>query len=298
MLTALVHSSDPTEDFDGTCFSHYQYRKERSSREEAETKGFCYGGIAGRGEGAQEGCSSCVSSLSSRFRSFADVLFSVAPWASAADVEAHYSRLHKLKADLICELIGVRPAVPFVFVNSLKFLSLTQVAIMRSEFAEAERHLAELIAHTRNQNLFNLYSARITLLHAHLAHGLNQTERALRCYEVAAYLSRQRTGEDVQCEGGDYDGVEDAYLHTAARAGEIWLRIGLLRREVLDLDPDEVDEDEVKTREEALGRVGGAVVRDCEGLGSTLSSVACILRACLTTEFLQAKFVSSFLQIL
>ena len=38
--------------------------------------------------------------------------FIVAPWASAADVEAHYSRLNKLKADLICELVGV--SAPFI----------------------------------------------------------------------------------------------------------------------------------------------------------------------------------------
>ena len=33
------------------------------------------------------------------------------PWASARDVEAHYVRLNKMKADLICELVGVRPSL-------------------------------------------------------------------------------------------------------------------------------------------------------------------------------------------
>ncbi|RXW13250.1 hypothetical protein EST38_g12605 [Candolleomyces aberdarensis] len=186
------------------------------------------------------------------------------PWASAADVEAHYSRLNKLKADLICELVGV--------------------AVMRSEFVEAERHLAEVISHTRNEGLWAQYSARITLLHAQLAHGLNQTDRALQCYQVAAYLSRKREHVD-----NDDDGMEDPWINAASRAGEVWLWIGMFRREMASYPPESINEEYVKEQEELLRKHAEEVVRTCEGLGSTLMSVACVLRAALTNEFLKAK---------
>ncbi|KAJ3523314.1 hypothetical protein NMY22_g11498 [Coprinellus aureogranulatus] len=209
---------------------------------------------------------------------------SLAPWASANDVEAHFSRLHKLKADLICELVGV--------------------AVMRSEFVEAERHLAELIAHSRNEGLFNQYAARITLLHAQLAHALGQTDRAVQCYQIAAHLSRPRTREGdsstkMEVDGEDEatgrmgdehaEGVEDPWIYASARAGELWVRIGHLRREVANQPPEDVDHEVVKALEEELRKDAKVVVGMCEGMGSTLGSVASVIKACMAEEFLEAK---------
>lgn len=179
---------------------------------------------------------------------------------------------------------------------------------MRSEFVEAERHLAELIAHTRNEGLFNQYAARITLLHAQLAHGLGQIERALQCYQVAAHLSRSgdRAGSSdsdsihmdekpQQAGDEDADGVDDPWIHAAARAGELWVRIGHLRRELATRPPEDVDHEAVKFHEDELRKDAAEVLVMCEGLGSTLSSVACVVKACLAEEFLEAKYVMEYI---
>ncbi|TEB28133.1 hypothetical protein FA13DRAFT_1690790 [Coprinellus micaceus] len=200
---------------------------------------------------------------------------SLAPWASAADVEAHYGRLNKMKADLICELVGV--------------------SIARSDLPSASSHLSQLTAHTRSSGLFNAYAARLALLHAQMAHAQGKGERAVRCYRVAGWLSR--AGPRRPCgrhdEDLDAEGVEDPWIHAAARAGELWVRIGHLRKQVATLLPEEIDHEVVKAVEEGLredaeeGEEG--VVKTCEGLGCTLNAVACVVKACLADEFLEAK---------
>jgi hypothetical protein len=87
----------------------------------------------------------------------------------------------------------------------------------------------------------------------------------------------------------DKDGMEDSWINTAARAGEVWLRIGMFRREMASYPPESIDEEYVEDQEEDLRRHAEEVVKTCEGLGSTLVSVACVLRAALTNEFLKAK---------
>ncbi|KIM38243.1 hypothetical protein M413DRAFT_447988 [Hebeloma cylindrosporum] len=182
--------------------------------------------------------------------------FQLPLWASVADVRALQDRMHKMKADLMCELIGV--------------------AISRSEFDDAEQQLAQLIAHTRTHGLFSIYSARITLHHAHLSHALTRTDRALKCYQVAAYLSRRRTRDEE-----NDDGCEDRWVNVSARAGELWLRVGLAN--------ELADEDAREREMEVLRRGGMEVVNECEGLGGTLQAVGAVLGACLSTEFLVAK---------
>ncbi|KAF6749290.1 hypothetical protein DFP72DRAFT_819114 [Ephemerocybe angulata] len=197
-------------------------------------------------------------------------------YASPLQVQAHFARLNALKADLIAELASV--------------------SIMRSEFGEAERHLAELIAHTRNSGTFNYFAARVTLLHAQLAHAIGDWQRAMNCYTVAAWLSRPND-ERVKGEEEEDDGVEDAFLHAAARAGQVWLKLGLLRRDTFSqlqeglLSEDELGarEEELKVREKEMKREGAEVVRMCEGMGSTLGAVASVLRSCLAEEFSVAK---------
>jgi hypothetical protein len=143
------------------------------------------------------------------------------------------------------------------------------------------QQLAQLIAHTRTHGLFSIYSARITLHQAHLSHALTRTERALKCYQVAAYLSRRRTLKDQDQENDD--GCEDRWVNVSARAGELWLRVGLA---------NELADESARDREmEALRKGGMEVVNECEGLGGTLQAVGAVLGACLSKEFLVAKYV-------
>ncbi|KAH6911011.1 hypothetical protein BKA70DRAFT_1099641 [Coprinopsis sp. MPI-PUGE-AT-0042] len=175
-------------------------------------------------------------------------------WASERDVVEHRLRLQKLKADMMCEIIGV--------------------CIMRSEFGEAETTMAELIAHTRNHRLFNFYCGRITLLQAQLSHALGYPERAVQCYRVAALLSRKRE--------------EDGWIHAAACAGELWVRIGLIRA---CTPSDERQLEEQQWHIEELKRTSEDVIRACESVGGTLGAIATVLKACLANEYLKAKIL-------
>ncbi|KAF5312032.1 hypothetical protein D9619_002393 [Psilocybe cf. subviscida] len=210
---------------------------------------------------------------------------SVPMWASIGDVHAFRERMNKIRADMICELVGV--------------------SIQRSEFDEAEHHISQLISHTRTHGLFATYSARLTLHQAHLAHALGRSERASRCYRVAAWLSRPRTtgessssspskkasrthmhqeetGEDEDKDGAEEDdGQEDYWLNVSARAGDLWLRVGLAG---LISDQDGWDRAMKPLREE-----GKAILQECEGLGGTLQAVGAVLGACLGEECLDVK---------
>ncbi|KAF5352678.1 hypothetical protein D9756_006286 [Leucocoprinus leucothites] len=223
------------------------------------------------------------------------------PWASIADVRNTDLRLKRLRADMMCELIGA--------------------SIMRSEFDEAIRTINETISYTRAQGIFSSYVARLTLHEAQLAHALNKPSRALQCYQIAAWLSRKRdhhrhssstytrssstnntptksnpkfkstTLSDVDNavnsnEENDTDGEEDFWLNTAARAGELWLRIGLLRQ----MSPKEIPEEEREKELNVLRKIAGSVTKDCRGLGGTLEAIAEVLDSCLTKEFVKAKY--------
>ena len=128
---------------------------------------------------------------------------------------------------------------------------------MRSEFDEAEKHLAQLIAHTRTYRIFPYFSARITLHHAHLAHALGQTTRALQCYDVAAKLS-----------------APNSFVNTSARAGRILLKVGM------DTWDEEIEKTEMQY-----------VVNACKGLGGTLEAVGHVVEACLSAEIMKSKYV-------
>ena len=172
---------------------------------------------------------------------------------------------------------------------------------MRSEFDAAEevrnlnsnsrsrtdalivpQNLNTLIAHVRTYDIFSLFSARIALHHAHLAHALARPARALRCYRSAAHHS----------EAG-------SFAHVAARAGEIALRVGVQRRRVAMGDkwreglsvadddwPDDLDDDD-----EELEAQGSEVIKTCRGMGGTLEAIGQVLEACFTPEILKSKYV-------
>ncbi|KAF8956437.1 hypothetical protein BDZ97DRAFT_1907180 [Flammula alnicola] len=140
-------------------------------------------------------------------------------WASTVDVKGFYDRMHKLKADMICELVG---------------------------------HLAQLVAHTHTRPLVHL--------------------QALKCYQVAALLSRRRTTKK-ESESDEQDSCENQWFNVSAPAEEVWLRVGLAS----------------EFRDELLRKTGAEVIKECEGLGGTLQALGAVLAACLSKEFLVAK---------
>ncbi|KAF8912002.1 hypothetical protein CPB84DRAFT_1812174 [Gymnopilus junonius] len=180
-------------------------------------------------------------------------------WSSTNDTKGHCKKFLQMKADMMCEVIGV--------------------CILRSEFDDADLKLSQLIADARTSGLFSLYSARITLHKAHLAHCLGQTDRALKCYQVAAYLSRRRSSAKVVDIDGE--GCEDPWVNASARAGELWLKIGLAG--------ELVDVNEREREMEILRKNGSEVIKTCAGLGGTLQAVGEVLAACLAKEFLVTK---------
>ncbi len=146
------------------------------------------------------------------------------------------------------------------------------------------QNLDVLIAHTRTYDIFPLFSARIALHHAHLAHALARPARALRCYRAAAHHS----------EPG-------SFVNVAARAGEIALCVGVRRRKAtmgeawrqgLSLtDDDWTEDDEAEDLEER----GAEVIELCHGMGGTLEAIGQVLEACFTPEILKAKYVRALL---
>ncbi|KAJ7618530.1 hypothetical protein FB45DRAFT_931858 [Roridomyces roridus] len=182
-------------------------------------------------------------------------------WASAGEVRAVELQMAKIKADMMCELAGV--------------------CIMRSEFADAEQKLNEVIAHARTHGLFaGALAHRITLLHAHLAHALGRTTRAYTCYRVAVQLAEE---------------VGDVAGSASARAGEVALLVGLRSRARLracgrELIPlAEEDEDLANIGQAELGRLGQEAAAACGVLGGGMRAVGEVLQGVLTTEILTAK---------
>ena len=64
---------------------------------------------------------------------------------------------------------------------------------MRNEFDEAKAALNELIAHTRNFDLFDPCTARIALHYGHLAHALGDFVRAAQCYAIVVQMAAEGT---------------------------------------------------------------------------------------------------------
>ena len=149
------------------------------------------------------------------------------------------------------------------------------------------QNLDALIAHTRTYDIFPLFSARIALHHAHLAHALARPARALRCYHAAAQHSDP-----------------GSFVNLAARAGEAALCVGVHRRRTAMGDgwrqglsatddgwPDGYDNWELV---EARGK---EVLKACRGMGGALEAIAQVLEACFTPEILKSKYVEVSLSV-
>ncbi|KAG6875937.1 hypothetical protein C0993_006661 [Termitomyces sp. T159_Od127] len=165
-------------------------------------------------------------------------------------------RLARIKADLMCELVAI--------------------STMRSDFPLSQSTLDNLISHLLTYALFDMYAGRVTLLHAQLAHARGDRERARKCYGVAMSLAGQGKG-----------GKMDEWVGCAARAGEVWIRIGEFRRLG---GGDDRAEDRIGRKEmDELRREGEKIAKECEGHGAALHAVGELLRACLAEEILKGK---------
>ncbi|KAG2110691.1 hypothetical protein DEU56DRAFT_896675 [Suillus clintonianus] len=171
-------------------------------------------------------------------------------WASLADRDEIIQRTVRLTADILCELVAI--------------------SIQRSEFDAAETHLNALLSLTHAHDLFNSYSARITLHAAHLAHALGDTERAGVCYRVAKSVD-------------DETNAGTGYVGAAACAGEALLRIGLqAQRDDEHMDTSANQEtsgdrsDWLDSETHALAR---SAIQRCHGMGGTLEAVGKVVQA-------------------
>ncbi|CAA7269717.1 unnamed protein product [Cyclocybe aegerita] len=197
-------------------------------------------------------------------------------WASVADVHEIQLRMQKMKADMLCELIGV--------------------AITRSEFDDAERLKLSLIhGHTASSLRTVLVSPSIKpILHTHSRKQIvrGSAIRLQPSYPVnelqlpsTANASNARhpprLTPNANANEEEEDGCEDYWVNVSARAGAMWLRVGVASA----TEDDEEREDAL----EALRMPGMEIAKECEGLGGTLQTVGAVLTACLAKEFLVTK---------
>lgn len=101
------------------------------------------------------------------------------------------------------------------------------------------------------------------------------------------------------------EGCEDHWVNVSARAGEIWLRIGMLSRIVssslevfkengtrMDDNKENGENKNEKQWEKEMDELrisSEEVIAECEGLGGTLQAIGAVLSACLSKAFLKAK---------
>lgn len=130
--------------------------------------------------------------------------------------------------------------------------------------------------------LWTSYAPLLSLQHAHLAHALGDPSRAVRCYLLASRLS-----------------PPGSFIDVAAKAGDVLLRIGLLRSlenssasagdaAELDLGGRGLEGVEEELREDAL-----EVAEECKGMGmcGETECLGEVLRACVCGrgEILRSK---------
>ncbi|KZT62685.1 hypothetical protein CALCODRAFT_513940 [Calocera cornea HHB12733] len=99
-------------------------------------------------------------------------------WYSLKEKKALEKQLHEVRALLLCELISV--------------------AIMRSEFQEAKKHLDSLELYTSSVDLFTQFSPIISLLHGRLAHSVFSVSRAKDCYFLASHLAKEQDDTGIR----------------------------------------------------------------------------------------------------
>ncbi|CED83210.1 hypothetical protein [Phaffia rhodozyma] len=149
------------------------------------------------------------------------------PFATVLHVKEWEVKQATMHAELQCEIISV--------------------AIIRSEFEEAQESIDSLIAYLRRKSLFPSFSAQVTLLQAHLSHSTLQTDRALILYRVAHHTALQMCTTSASARD----------LALAAKLGEMGLMVGLGR---LDEVRTECEKIAKKSWGNGLGETGAYVV--------------------------------------
>jgi len=134
-----------------------------------------------------------------------------------------------------------------------------------------------LIAHTRTWDVFDEFSARIALHHAHLAHSLAKSSEALGYYTVASTVS----------EAG-------SFVDVAATLGRAELLIGLSAQPQASSTHGSAENDTrsslpANENNEELLALGSRAVRLAKGMGGTLEAAGKVIQGATSTEILKAK---------
>jgi hypothetical protein len=130
-----------------------------------------------------------------------------------------------------------------------------------------------LIAHTRTWDVFDEFSARIALHHAHLAHSLANSSEALGYYTIASTLS----------EAG-------SFVDVAATLGRAELLIGLSVSPTHgNVENDARPSLPANANNEELLALGYRAVRLAKGMGGTLEAAGKVIQGATSTEILKAK---------
>ncbi|KIM23772.1 hypothetical protein M408DRAFT_332143 [Serendipita vermifera MAFF 305830] len=177
-------------------------------------------------------------------------------------------------------------------IRATAYYELVAACLIRSEFEEAEQHLADLVSFLRtpaegqpsHPSMWDQYASRITLLYGHLAHALGQAHRAMECYQTVCFLEKEES--IVWCMG---------------KAGEIVLRIGAaaLRAEArgkessVEMTEDQANDQQIWSPEERerLVEAASELVDRClnSGLGEHMAVVGRVIAASLCAEIVRTK---------
>ena len=134
-----------------------------------------------------------------------------------------------------------------------------------------------LIAHTRSWDVFDGFSARIALHHAHLAHSLARSSEALAYYTVASTLSEAGSFVDVAATIGRAELSIGLSAHSPAHPTH-----GGMRHDTGSSFPTNANNEE-------LLALGSRAVRLTKGMGGTLEAAGKVIQAATSTEILKAK---------
>ncbi len=125
--------------------------------------------------------------------------------------------------------------------------------------------------------------------------NLSPTRRTSKPPVKRRSKSKGRLGGITEADNDDEPYPEDTWVYASARAGEMWLRIGLIRQHARNQGDNE---DSARLAQEKIGALaaeGEAIARQCEGLGGTLRAIGEVLKACFSNEVLKSKYVLTHL---
>lgn len=148
----------------------------------------------------------------------------------------------------------------------------------RPKLTFPSQELDVLIAHTRTWGLFDEFSARIALHHAHLAHSLGKNTETSAYYAVASGLSEPNSFVDIAATLGR----AQLFIGLSAQSPSSPADGGGASTTRLPL-PANVNNEE-------LSAVASRAVRLAKGMGGTLEAAGKVIQAATCTEILRAKW--------